>query len=190
MPRIPRGARLCERCAAPAVRRVHVQLVLVHEEPATLEQVDPVLRRPLDLPALVVELAGRHADEDAAVLPDHTPQLAQRGLVAALVACAVDRVDAVVPPDVLERRDAEDELERRVLEGELADVGEDRSQPGHLGLGEVDADELLGAECREPGEVGRLGERVADVEHALLAVVAREAPGNLDDPLVARRGRA
>ncbi len=115
---------------------------------------------------------------------------AQRTLCSPLVAVDPQPVALVVAPDVLERRDADRELERTLAEGELPDVGERRAQPGNLGLREVDADELGCSERDETREVGRLGEGVADVEHARLAAVAGKTPGDLDHPLVgARRPR-
>src|SRR5439155_15477671 len=97
----------------------------------------------------------------------------------------VDVVDLVVAADVLERRDAEREVEPRVGERQLTHVGDDRPEPGYVGMREVGTDELGRAEGDEAGEIRRFGERVADVEDALLAAVAREAPWDLERPLVA-----
>ncbi len=117
-------------------------------------------------------------------------QLAQRRLVAGVVARGVDVVDLVVAADVLERRDAEREIERRVRERQVAHVGDDSAEARHVGAREVDADELVRTERDEAGEIRRLGEGVADVEHVPLAVVARERPRDLERALVADRGRA
>src|SRR5712691_10385727 len=76
---VARPARLCERAAAPAVLAAHVELVLEDEEAGALEQVDPVVRRALQLPPLVVVHAGRHAHEHAR---RDSAQLAQRRFVA------------------------------------------------------------------------------------------------------------
>src|SRR5258708_5235290 len=58
--------RLRERRRPPSVLGMDVQLVLEHEEAAPLEQRDPLVRRALQLPGLVVALPGRHGDEEAA----------------------------------------------------------------------------------------------------------------------------
>ena len=52
-------------------------------------------------------------------------QLAQRRLVAVLVARSVDVVDLVVAADVLERRDAVRKAEAVVIEWKFPDVGYD-----------------------------------------------------------------
>ena len=61
--------------------------------------------------------------------------------------------------------------------------------PGTSRARKVDARQLRGAEADEPGEVGGLGKRVADVEHSALARVAGEAPRDLDRTLVGSRRR-
>ena len=86
---------------------------------------------------------------------------------------------------MLEGRDAEGEIERCVREWERADVGYDRSKARYVGPREIDTDDLVRTEPDEACEVGRLRERVTDVEHAPLAGVAREAPRNLQRSLVA-----
>src|SRR5260370_20282431 len=83
---VARSARLREGCRMPPVLAARVELVLEDEEARALEDRDPVLRGSLQLPALVVVLAGRDADEHAPVAREHAMQLAQRGLVALLVA--------------------------------------------------------------------------------------------------------
>ena len=106
-----------------------------------------------------------------------------------LVARGVDVVQLVVAADVLERRDAEHEVERAVVERKLANICDDGAQPRHVDLREIDAGELSRSERDESGEVGGLRERVTDVEHPSFPVVACEAPRDLDRPLVDRRGR-
>ena len=91
---------------------------------------------------------------------------------------------------MLERRDAEREVERGVGEWKCPHVGDDRSQAGHIGGCEIDADQGSCAKADEAGEVCRLGEGVADVEYVALAVVAGERPRDLDRALVAGRGSA
>ena len=184
------AAHLVGSRAAPAVLAVEIQLVLVDEEAAALEQPHPVVHRALHLPALVVVLAGRHAHEQPALAREHAMQLAQGGLVAGVVARRVDVVDLVVAADVLERREAERQVDRAVGERQLAHVRDDGAESRDGLLAEVDADEVVRAERRQPGEVRRLREDVAKVEHPLLVVVAGEAPRNLDRALVARRGCA
>jgi UDP-glucose 4-epimerase len=147
-----------------------------------------LLGRAHDLPALVVLDARGNGQEHATVARDDTPELAEGGFVAGALACGVDLVDVVVATDVLERRDAEDELERLILEREGAHVGHDAFDAGHIGLREIDARDLR-AERNEAREVGGLRERVTDVEHARLAVVAGEKPRDLDRSLVARGRR-
>ncbi len=183
------AAHLGGDCAPPAVVAVEVQLVLEDEEAAPLEQRDPVVHRPLHLPALVVVLSRRHADEQAALGREHAVQLAQGGLVARVVARRLDVVDRVVAADVLEGRDAEHQVEGAVGERQLACVGDDGAEARNRLVGEIDADQLSRAERRQPGEIRRLGVGVAEVEHPPFAVVAGEAPRNLDRALVARRGR-
>src|SRR4051812_16257966 len=85
---------------------------------------------------------------------------------------------------MLERRHAEDEVERACVEREPAHVGLHRRHPGDVALREVDAAELLRAKRKYGGDPRRLCERVADVEDPPLAAVAAERPGELDRPLV------
>ena len=177
---VARALGLGERRGAPAVVGVEVQLVLEDDEARVLEEGDPLERRPLQLPALVVAHAGRDAEEQAPVACEDAVQLAQSRLLAAVVARRVDAVDGVVEADVLQRRDEEREVEAAVRERELADVGD------HVGgLREVDGDELRCAEVAQTVEVRGDRVRRADVEDAPLAAVAGEAPGDLDRPLVA-----
>jgi len=187
---VPRGACLGERRRPPAVRAASVQLVLEHEEAGALEDGDPVLRRALQLPALVVALAGRNADEQAALARQHAMQLAQRGFVSFFLARRIDVVHLVVAPDVLERRDAEDQLERSIGERQRPHVADDGPQSRDVGSRQVGAREVGRTERDQSRQVCRLGERVADVEHPRLTVVAREAPRDLDRTLVTRRGSA
>ena len=72
-------------------------------------------------------------------------QLAQGGLVAGVVARRVDVVDLVVAPDVLERREAERQVDRAVGERQLAHVRDDGAESRDGLLAEVDADEVLRA---------------------------------------------
>jgi hypothetical protein len=55
--------RFRERRRPPAVVAADVQLVLVDDEAAAFEQIDPGGRLALQLPALVVVHARRHAHE-------------------------------------------------------------------------------------------------------------------------------
>ena len=162
-----------------------VHLLLEDEEAGAPEAAPPALRVVLNEPAVIAGLAARHRDEDA---PADAPQLAQPLVEPAR--CRLEAIALVVGADVLDRRDAEDDVERAVRERQRTDVRDDAAQAGHLRLGEVDADELGRAEADEAGEVDRLGKGVADVEHARLAAVAREAPRDLDRPLVASAGPA
>src|SRR5262249_33038939 len=91
--------------------------------------------------------------------------------------------------DVLERRDAVREAERAVVQWQRADIRNNGAQTRNRFLGEVDADELLRGERSQALEIGRLGERVPDVEHTPLARVARQRPRDLDRPLVRPRRR-
>jgi hypothetical protein len=75
------------------------------------------------------------------VLRQDAVQLAERRLVALVLAGRVDVVDVVIAADVLEGRDAEGEVERRLRERQRADVGRDRAQAGYVRRREVDADE-------------------------------------------------
>src|SRR5207244_1528855 len=84
---------------------------------------------------------------------------------------------------------AEAELERAALERQPPDVRNDGPETGDSRLREIDPYNLARAECDEAGEIRGLGERVADVEHRRLAVVAGEAPRDLDRALVAAGGR-
>ena len=94
-------AGLVERRRAPTVRGTNVELVLLDDEACAFEDVDPVVGRALQLPALVVALAGGDTHEQAAVLREHAAQLAKRGCIAILFVLRVDRVHRVVAADVL-----------------------------------------------------------------------------------------
>src|SRR5581483_3020701 len=73
--------------------------------------------------------------------------------------------------------------ERAVVERQAPHVRDHRRR-----LREVDRHELVRAERLQALDVGGLGERRADVEHAPLARVARERPRNLDRALVGPGG--
>ena len=93
--------------------------------------------------------------------------------------------DRVVGADVLERRDEQRLVEGVVRERQRADVSRRALHPVDVPLREVDADELdTGAEQR--GEVRRLRERVADLEHPAGRDEPREHPRDLDHALVGR----
>ena len=177
---VSRSFRLGQRRRPPAFTRAEVQLVLEDEEAAPLEQRDPFERRALQVPAVVFVLPGRDAHEQATVVREHPAELAQRRFVALVVARVLDPVDGVVAADVLERRDAEPELEAAALERQSAHVGD------HVGgLGEVDGDQLGSRELAEPFDVRLLRVRGADVDHSGLARIARQHPRDLDGALVA-----
>ena len=173
-------SRRQRRNRAPAVVAELVQLVLPDDEPGPLEAVDPVARRMDGLLGEQLAGSGRHRDEQSRA---HAAQLAQRR-IEGVASLGGETVLRVVAPDMLEGRDRDREVESTVLERQVAEVGLNARQPGHLGAHEVDAGQLGRAETEQPGEVRRLGERVADIEHAALARVPRQAPGNLDRPLV------
>ena len=163
---------------------MQVQLVLEDDEAVALEELDPLERRPLQVPPVILVPAGGNAHEQPSVAREHAPELAQRRSVPVVVRPGVEAVHRVVAPDMLERRDAEREVEVPVFERQVAYVGDDVG-----GLGEVGRDELGGAELPEPLEIR--GNRVGrpDVEDAPLAGVPREAPRDLDRALVAPGGR-
>ena len=122
-----------------------------------------------------------------AVGGEHAAQLAERGSARVGVVLGVEPVAGVVGADVLERRDAEDEVERAVAERQVADVGLDARQTGNVGGGEVDADELVEAGPEQGSEVRRLRERVPDLEPRRPRR-AREHPRELDHALVRAGG--
>ncbi len=157
------------------------------KKPAPGEQPRPAADVLLPEPAVVARLAERHGDEEAPGRPQDPAKLAQRSSAARLVCVSLDAVDLVVGADVLERRDEQDLVERAIGKGQRARVGHDRLEAGNLGLGEIGADELAGVGLDESGDVGGLGEGVADLEHAA-GSNAREHPGHLDETLV-RSGR-
>ena len=177
---------------APAVVAELVQLVLPDDEPGPLEAVDPVARRMNGLLGEQLAGSGRHGDEQSRA---HAAQLAQR-CIEGVASLSGETVLGVVAPDMLERGDRDREVESTVLERQVAEVGLNARQPRHLGAHEVDAGQLGRAETEQPGEVRRLGERVADIEHTALPGVPRQAPGNVDgrssDPggAVMLRGRS
>ena len=134
-------------------------------------------------------LAARHREQHAPAGGENATELPERAGAPGGVGVGPEPVGAVVQPDVLERRDAEDDVEGAALERELADVGRDGVQAGHVGRGQIDADELRRAQPDQLREVRRLREGVADVEHTRLAAISGKHPGDLDRPLVrARRG--
>src|SRR5438093_2519136 len=90
---------------------------------------------------------------------------------------------------MLERRDAEDDVERPVRKRKLADVRDDALESRYVPLDQVDADELARSRLRQGDEPLGLGERIADVEYAALAAVPAERPRDLDGPLVEVAGR-
>ena len=112
---------------------------------------------------MILLLAARDGDDDAATARRDPAQLAERRELTAL-ALRARPVDPVVPSDVLERRDAEDEVEARVRERQLTDVGDDRVHLRDLGLDQVDAHELGDSRCDERGEVCGLRVRGPDVQ--------------------------
>jgi len=114
-------------------------------------------------------------------------KLAERRVERSVVALCRQPVLRVVAADVFEGRDRDHDVERSILERQAAQVGRHAFEARHLGRGEIDSDQPLGAEPAERCEVRRLGEDVADVEHARLASVAREAPRDLDGALVGAR---
>ena len=138
---------------------------------------------------MILGLAGWDGDDEPALRREDAAELLERRSRAVRVALLVGAVDAIVAPDVLERRDAEREVEGAVLERQVADVRDDRPHPGHVRLGQVDADELGGAAAAERREVGGLRVRRTDVEHALARTDPRERPRDLDRPLVRPRWR-
>ena len=85
---------------------------------------------------------------------------------------------------MLERRDAEDDVEGSIRERQAPDVGDHAAYTGDISLGEVDADDLACSERCDRREPRRLGERVPDVEHPLGVDKAAERPGKLDRTLV------
>src|SRR5438093_643242 len=90
---------------------------------------------------------------------------------------------------MLDRGDAQHDVERSGLERELAQVCLYVREPGDVGLREIDAHQPLGTEPDQRRQVCGLGEGVADVENARLTAVARETPRDLDRTFVALRGR-
>src|SRR5581483_11458441 len=180
-----RVLRLGEACRAPTVGRVQVQLVLEDDEAGALEELDPLERRPLQMPPVILAAAGGNAHEQPSVAREHAPKLAQRRFVAVVVRACVEAVHRVVAPDVLERRDAKREVEVAVLERQVAYVCDDVCR-----LGEVGGDQLRGGEAPEPFEVRGNRVRRPDVEDAMLAGIPGEAPWDLDRALVAPRRSA
>src|SRR5204863_6785934 len=131
---------------------------------------------------MILLLAARHGHDDPAAAGGDAPELAER-LELAAVALRARSVDAVVAADVLERRDAEDEVERGVVEREGAHVGHDGSHAGYVRPDDVDADQLRHARAKKRGEVRRLRVRGADVEDTVRAREPGPRPRELDRAL-------
>jgi UDP-glucose 4-epimerase len=178
---VARVSGLCRRRRPPALGGAKVQLVLEDDEAGPLEERDPLERRALQVPAEILALTGRDAEEEPSVARQHTVQLSERALVTVLVRSGVDAVHGVVAPDVLERRDADREIEAATLEREVAHVGDDVGR-----LGEIDGDEVMRVERPEPLEVRGDRVRRPDVEDTPSATTG-EAPWDLDRTLVAPR---
>jgi uncharacterized cupredoxin-like copper-binding protein len=138
---------------------------------------------------VVLRLAAGYGDQEPSTAGEDAAELLERRERGAGIGLGRGSVDAVVAPHVLERRDAEREIEGAVLEREAAHVGNDRPHPRHARLDEVDADELRRAACEQRREVGGLRVRGADVEDALARPHPRERPRDLDRPLVRPRRR-
>ena len=136
---------------------------------------------------MVARLAERDGHEQPSSRADDAAELAERVDARARVVLGREPVRRVVGADVLERRDEERLVEGAVLERQRPDVGRDALHPGHVPLSEVGPREV-DAGAQEPGQVGRLGEGVADLEDAALRHEPREHPRHLDHPLV-RAGR-
>lgn len=121
----------------PAVVRQPVNLVLEDEEAGVAKAAAPAVGFVLKEPAVVFALAARDSDQD----PSADAAQFAHGLVQSSL-LRVEAVPGAVAADVLDRRDAEDDVERMLLERQVAEVGLHRSQPGDVGTGEVDSDEL------------------------------------------------
>src|SRR5256714_15057839 len=113
---------------APAVRPGRIDLLLVDVEPGVDEEPVPPVRFALHEPAVVLLLARRDGDEDAAC---DAAELAQRRELAAL-ALFRGAVDAVVAAHVLARGGAEREVERGARGGQAPDVPADEAGPRGL----------------------------------------------------------
>ncbi len=163
-----------------------VRLDLLHEEACLGEERRPARLVLLPEPPVITGLAERHRDEEASTSPEHAPELAECRVPRPGVGFGLEPVHGVVGADVLERRDEEDLVERLVRERELANVRDDGLHPLDVTRREIDPDEL-DSRTEKPSEIGRLCERVADLEHATLPAKAREDPRDLHDALV--RGR-
>ena len=96
-------------------------------------------------------------------------------------------VDRVVGADVLERGDEQDLIEGTIVEREPANVGFGRLE-ADIARRKIDANELH-ARADERAEICRLGEGVADLEHATARSEPRQHPWNLDHTLVGSRRR-
>jgi len=99
--------------------------------------------------------AGRHREEHTAVRREHTAQLRERLRDAGVVALGVCAVDAVVAPDVLERRDAADDVERLVGERQRAQIADDRLDSLHRRFDGIEPHHLAGRSGDERVEVRR-----------------------------------
>src|SRR5207302_754101 len=177
------AARIEGRGRPPPVLAERVDLLFLDPQARLEEETVPRVGLSLHEPAVILVLAARHGDDDSPAPGRDAPELGERACFAAFALIA-RAVDAVVPADVLERRDAEREVERRVGEGELAHVTDDAPHAWELRGDEVDADELGDARGEEPREVGGPRIRRADVEDAPSAAEPGERPGDLDRALV------
>ena len=137
---------------------------------------------------MILFRAGWHRQEHSTLGRKDAPQLRQRSGDARIVTLCTDTVDAVVATDVLDRGDAADEVKRCVGERERANVAGHRTDALDSRVDGIEPDDFTRCGRHERVEVRRRGVRVADVEHARLAPVSREHPGDLDQPFV-RSGR-
>src|SRR6185503_5759446 len=122
---VPQSGRIEFGRRPPAVVGQLVRLLLLDEEPGSGEEPRPAADVVLVEPAVVGRLAAGDRDQQAAARSEHPAELAERGQPRRAVVLGFEAVAAVVGADVLEGRDAEDEVEAAVLERELADVGLD-----------------------------------------------------------------